>query len=151
MSNVFTMAGNLAADAELRFTPNGAAVANFTVCDTPRKFDKQTQDWVDAGDTLFLRCSVWREWAEWAGEHLHRGDRVTVTGRLKQRNWDDQDGGKRSVVEADVESISVHPSRQRQSQQQGNPGGGDPWDTQEQIGRDGIRRDAPPLTDEPPF
>lgn len=130
MTNQITVTGNLAADAELRFTPNGAAVANFTVCDTPRKFDKQTQEWTDNGDTLYLRCSVWREWAEWAGEHLHRGDRVTVTGRLKQRNWDDQEGNKRSVVEADVDSISVHPRAQRSQGAQRPQQGGDPWGQQ---------------------
>ena len=140
MSNTFTATGNLAGDAELRFLTNGTPVANFTVCDTPRKFDKQAQEWVDAGDTLFLRCSAWREWAEWAGEHLHRGDRVTVTGRLKQRNWEDREGNKRSVVEADVDSISVHPSRERRAQRPQQ--GGDPW---------GQQNPQPPAVDAPPF
>lgn len=119
MSNTITITGNLAGDPELRFTPSGDAVANFTVCDTPRKFNKQSQEWEDAGDTLFLRCSIWREYAEWAAENLNKGQRVTVTGRIKQRDWQDNDGNKRTSVECDAESIAPHPKKPQQGNQQG--------------------------------
>ena len=79
---VITVVGNLTDDPELRFTPSGAAVANFTVASTPRTFDRQTNEWKD-GDTLFLRCSVWRQAAENVAESLTSGMRVIVTGRLK--------------------------------------------------------------------
>ena len=80
-----TVIGNLTADPELRFTPSGAAVANFTVASTPRTFDRQTNEWKD-GEALFLNCSVWRQAAENAAESLVRGMRVIVSGRLKARS-----------------------------------------------------------------
>ena len=81
-----TVIGNLTADPELRFTPNGAAVANFTVASTPRTFDRQTNEWKD-GEALFLRCAIWREAAENVADSLHKGTRVIVSGRLKQRSF----------------------------------------------------------------
>lgn len=97
--------GNLTADAELRFTPSGAAVANFTVASTPRVFDKTSQEWKD-GQPLFLRCNIWRQPAENAAETLTRGMRVVVYGRLVQRSWDDKESGqKRTVVELEVEEV----------------------------------------------
>jgi single-strand DNA-binding protein len=96
--------GNLTADPELRFTPSGAAVANFTVASTPRTFDKQSQEWRD-GDALFLRCSVWRDAAEHVAESLTKGSRVIVQGRLKQRSYETKEGEKRTVVELDVEEV----------------------------------------------
>ena len=101
---LLTLVGNLTADPELRFTPAGAAVANFTVASTPRSFNKQTSEWVD-GETLFMRCSVWREAAENVSESLVRGSRVIVTGRLKSRSWDDKDGSRRTVMELEVDEI----------------------------------------------
>jgi single-strand DNA-binding protein len=101
---VITVVGNLTADPELRFTPNGAAVANFTVASTPRTFDRQTNEWKD-GDALFLRCAVWREVAENVAESLTRGSRVVVQGRLKQRSFETKEGEKRTVVELDVDEI----------------------------------------------
>ena len=80
-----TLIGNLTADPELRFTPNGAAVANFTVASTPRTFDRQTNEWKD-GDAMFLNCSVWRQYAENVAESLTKGMRVIVSGRLKSRS-----------------------------------------------------------------
>lgn len=100
----FTLAGNLAGDPELRFTPAGVAVANFTVCHTPRHLDKQSGEWVD-GETLFLRCSIWREAAEHVAESLHRGDRVLVTGRLKSRSYETGEGDKRTVIELDADDV----------------------------------------------
>ena len=99
-----TIVGNLTSDPELRFTPSGAAVASFTVASTPRYLDKSTNEWKD-GDALFLRCSVWRQLAEHVAESLHRGERVIVTGRLKQRSFDTKEGEKRTVVEVDVDEV----------------------------------------------
>ena len=101
---VITVVGNLTADPELRFTPSGAAVANFTVASTPRTFDKNTNEWKD-GDALFLRCAVWREAAENVAESLHKGTAVIVQGRLKQRSFETKEGEKRTVVELDVDEV----------------------------------------------
>lgn len=102
---VTTIVGNLAGDPELRFTPSGAAVANFTVCATPKTKNKNTEQWED-GETLYMRCSIWREAAENVAESLHRGDRVVVTGRLVSRSWDDKDSGaKRTVVEMQADEV----------------------------------------------
>ena len=100
-----TIVGNLTQDPELRFTPNGAPVANFTVASTPRNFDRQTNEWKD-GETLFMRCTVWREMAEHVAESLVRGARVIVSGSLVSRSWDDKETGqKRTVVELQVDEI----------------------------------------------
>jgi single-strand DNA-binding protein len=101
---VITIIGNLTGDPELRFTPSGAAVANFTVASTPRQFDRTSNDWKD-GETLFMRCSVWRDAAENVAESLQRGTRVLVSGRLKSRSYETKEGEKRTVVEMDVDEI----------------------------------------------
>lgn len=101
---VITVIGNLTADPELRFTPSGAAVANFTVASTPRTFDRQTNEWKD-GEALFLRCNIWREAAENVTESLVKGTRVIVSGRLKQRSFETREGEKRTVYELDVDEI----------------------------------------------
>jgi single-strand DNA-binding protein len=101
---IITVIGNLTADPELRFTPSGAAVANFTVASTPRIFDRQTNEWKD-GEALFLRCNIWREAAENVAESLTRGARVIVSGRLKQRSFETREGEKRTVVELEVDEI----------------------------------------------
>lgn len=101
-----TLIGNLTGDPELRFTPSGAAVANFTVACTPRTLDRQSNEWKD-GETLFISCAVWRQVAENVAESLTRGSRVVVTGRLKARSYDDRDGNKRTVFECDVEEIGA--------------------------------------------
>ena len=101
---VITVVGNLAADPELRFTPSGAAVASFTVASTPRTFDRQANEWKD-GETLFLRCSVWREAAENVAESLTKGTRVIVQGRLVQRSFETREGEKRTVVEMQVDEV----------------------------------------------
>lgn len=100
----FTVVGNLTGEVELRFTPSGAAVANFTIASTPRAFDKTKNEWVD-GDALFLRCSLWRQDAENAAESLQKGDRVILTGKLKQRTYDTKEGEKRTVIELEVDEI----------------------------------------------
>lgn len=99
-----TVVGNLTGDPELRFTPSGAAVANFTVVSTPRSFDKQSSSWKD-GDGLFLRCNIWRDAAEHVAESLSKGDRVIVTGRLRQRSYETKQGEKRTVMELEVDEI----------------------------------------------
>jgi single-strand DNA-binding protein len=99
-----TVVGNLTADPELRFTPSGAAVANFTVASTPRQFDRQSNEWKD-GETLFMRCSVWRDAAENVAESLQRGTRVIVSGRLKSRSYETKEGEKRTVIEMEVDEV----------------------------------------------
>ena len=99
-----TVVGNLVADPELRWTANGASVANFKVASTPRTFDRQANQWVD-GEALFLRCSVWKEAAENVAESLTKGMRVIVQGRLKARSYDDKDGNRRASWELDVDEI----------------------------------------------
>lgn len=99
-----TVIGNLTTDPELRFTPSGAAVANFTVASTPRTFDRESGSWRD-GEAMFLRCSLWRQYAENVAESLGRGERVVVQGRLRQRSYDTKEGEKRTVTELDVDEI----------------------------------------------
>ncbi|SEF28204.1 single-strand DNA-binding protein [Amycolatopsis pretoriensis] len=101
---VITVIGNLTSDPELRFTPSGAAVANFTVASTPRTLDRQSGEWKD-GEALFLRCNIWRQAAENVAESLTRGARVVVQGRLKQRSFETKEGEKRTVVELEVDEI----------------------------------------------
>ncbi|MCK6210392.1 single-stranded DNA-binding protein [Georgenia sp. EYE_87] len=101
---VITVVGNLTADPELRFTPSGAAVASFTVASTPRTFDRQANEWKD-GETLFMRCSIWREAAENVAESLTKGTRVIVQGRLVQRSFETREGEKRTVVEMQVDEV----------------------------------------------
>jgi single-strand DNA-binding protein len=132
-----TVIGNLTADPELRFTPSGAAVANFTVASTPRTFDKQSNEWKD-GEALFLNCSVWRQAAENAAESLQRGMRVIVSGRLKARSYETREGEKRTVFEIDVEevgpSLKYATAKVTKTTRSGGQGGGgfsgggdDPW------------------------
>src|ERR671933_238525 len=101
---VITVIGNLTSDPELRFTPSGAAVANFTVASTPRTLDRQSGEWKD-GEALFLRCNIWRQAAENVAESLTRGARVVVQGRLKQRSFETKEGEKRTVVELEVDEV----------------------------------------------
>ena len=120
-----TVVGRLVADPELRFTPNGLAVANFTVASTSRTFDRQSNQWVD-GEALFLRCSVWREVAENVSESLTKGMRVIVQGRLKARTYDDRDGNKRTSWELDVDEIgpALRFATAKVTRNQRNNGGG---------------------------
>jgi single-strand DNA-binding protein len=122
---VITIIGNLTADPELRFTPSGAAVANFTVASTPRMFDRQTNEWKD-GETLFMRCSVWRDAAENVAESLQRGTRVVVAGRLKSRSYETKEGEKRTVIEMDVDEIgpSLRSATAKVNKTQRGGGGG---------------------------
>lgn len=101
-----TVVGNLTADVELRYTASGIPVAGFTVASTPRVFDRDRSEFVD-GEPLFLRCSLWRQAGENAAQSLTKGMRVIVTGRLKQRTFDDKEGQRRTVVEIDAEEIAA--------------------------------------------
>lgn len=101
---LITVVGNLTADPELRFTPSGAPVANFTVASTPRTFDRASGEWKD-GDAMFLNCAVWRQPAEHVAESLTKGMRVIVQGRLRSRSYETREGEKRTVFEVEVEEV----------------------------------------------
>ena len=150
-----TVVGNLTNDPELRFTPSGAAVASFTIASNSRYLDKNTNEWKD-GDPVYMRCSVWRQYAENVAESLTKGTRVIVTGRLKQRSYETREGEKRTVMEIDVDDVGpalrYATAKVNRVQRSGggfsgdNGGGGaapadDPWSS------------APPAGgfDEPPF
>ena len=162
-----TVVGNLTADPELRFTPSGAAVANFTVASTPRIYDRQSGDWKD-GEALFLRCNIWREAAENVAESLTRGSRVIVTGRLKQRSFETREGEKRTVVEVEVDeigpSLRYATAKVNKASRGGGGGGGfgggggprssggggsapaeDPWGSAPASGSFGGADDEPPF------
>lgn len=99
-----TVVGNIVADPELRFTPAGAAVANFRVASTPRRYNSQTNQWED-GEAMFLTCNVWRQAAENVAETLTKGMRIIVTGRLKARSYQTREGENRTVFEIDVDEV----------------------------------------------
>ncbi len=161
---VITVIGNLTGDPELRFTPSGAAVANFTVASTPRTFDRQSNEWKD-GDTLFMRCSIWREAAENVAESLTKGMRVVATGRLVQRSYETREGEKRTVVEMQVDevgpSMRYASAKVTRAQRSGGGGGGggfgassgpaqnDPWATSGPASGSGSGGGN--FSDEPPF
>ncbi|MGO1522884.1 MAG: single-stranded DNA-binding protein [Nesterenkonia sp.] len=111
---IMTLVGNLTADPELRYTPSGAPVSNFTIASTPRFFDRQNSEWKD-GETLFVRCSLWREAAENASESLRTGMRVIAQGRLKARSFETREGERRTAWELDVDEIG--PSLRRATAQ----------------------------------
>jgi single-strand DNA-binding protein len=138
-----TVIGNLVNDPELRFSPSGSAVANFTVASTPRAFDKQSNEWKDQ-ETLFLRCSLWREPAENVAESLTKGMRVIVVGKLKQRSYETREGEKRTVIELDVEEIGPslrYASAKVTRTQRGQQNGGQ--QSQSQGGWGGQQQDDP--------
>ncbi|MFL1381036.1 MULTISPECIES: single-stranded DNA-binding protein [unclassified Nocardiopsis] len=122
-----TLVGNLVDDPEMRFTASGAAVANFRVASTPRTFDRASGEWKD-GESMFLTCTVWRQYAENVAESLTRGMRVIVQGRLKQRSYDTQQGEKRTVFEVDVDEVGPAlrsaTAKVTKAQRQGGGGGG---------------------------
>lgn len=99
-----TVVGNLVADPELRFTPAGAAVANFRIASTPRRFNRQTNQWED-GEAMYLTCNVWRQAAENVAESLTKGMRVIVQGRLRQRSYESREGERRSIFEVEVDEV----------------------------------------------
>ena len=118
---IITVVGNLTADPELRYTQNGVAVANFTIASTPRALDRQSGEWKD-GDPLFMRASVWREFAEHVASSLTKGARVVATGRLRQRSYETKEGEKRTSIELEVDEIG--PSLRYATAQVQREGGG---------------------------
>ena len=155
---VTTVVGNLTADPELRFTPSGAAVANFTVASTPRRFNKQTNEWED-GETLFIPCSVWRQAAENAAESLTKGTRVIVQGRLGMRKFTDRDGNDRTVVEMQVDEVgpSLARATARVTKAGRDNGQGNGWSANQPNGGQTRQQPAddpwatPAGNDAPPF
>jgi single-strand DNA-binding protein len=154
---VITLVGNLVDDPELRFTPNGQAVAKFRIASTPRFMDKATNEWKD-GESLFLTCNVWRQAAENCAESLTRGMRVIVQGRLKQRSYETKEGEKRTVFEVEVDEVgpSLRSATAKVVKASRGPGGGgsggfgggdDPWASASPAGGGG----GGSLSDEPPF
>jgi single-strand DNA-binding protein len=101
---IITVVGNLTADPELRHTQSRPAVANFTIASTPKVWDKAANELKD-GDALFLRASVWREFAENVAGSLTKGTRVIAQGVLKQRSYETKEGEKRTSFELDVDAI----------------------------------------------
>ena len=101
---IITVVGNLTADPELRYTQNGRAVANLTIASTPRTFDKQANEWKD-GEALFMRASVWQDFAEHVAGSLHKGSRVIAQGRLTQRSYQDREGNNRTSIELEIDAI----------------------------------------------
>ncbi len=156
-----TLTGNLTADPELRFTSSGPAVANFTVAATCCTLDKTTNQWRD-GEALFMRCTLWRQPAENLAESLRRGDRVIITGRLRQRSFETREGDKRTTIELDVDEIGpslkyatakVNRTTRGGGASSGSGGGGgypsdDPWASAAPAGGGSG---SPAYDDEPPF
>ena len=122
---IITVVGNLTSDPELRYTQNGLAVANFTIASTPRNFDRASNEWKD-GEALFLRASVWRDFAEHVAGSLTKGSRVIVTGRLKQRSYETKEGEKRTSMELEVDEIgpSLRYATAQVTRASGGGGGG---------------------------
>lgn len=155
---VITVVGNLVGDPELRFTPQGHAVASFTVASTPRRYNKDTNEWEDQ-EALFMRCSLWRQAAENAVESLTRGARVIVTGRIVQRSYETREGEKRTVIEMQVDEVgpslkyaTAKVNKVARGSSQAGPAGSDappmddPWGSTSAPSGGGSG-----YTDEPPF
>ena len=140
---VITVIGNLTADPELRWTQSGAAVADFTVASTPRTYDRNAGEWRD-GDTLFMRCFVWRDTAENVAESLRKGMRVIVQGRLTQRSYDTQQGERRTVVELQVDEIGPSLRRARAQVTRTAPSGGGGYQSDNRGQQQGGYQQAAP-------
>lgn len=164
-----TIVGNIVEDPTLRFTANGAAVTNFRVASTPRRYDQQAGQFVD-GEPLFLTCNVWRQPAENVANSLNKGDRVIVTGRLRQRSYEDRNGERRTVFEIEVEEVGpslrfatadINKAHRGDNQNTNNQAGqtfggsgtptGDPWADTPPANPTNDTWGAAPQDDEPPF
>jgi single-strand DNA-binding protein len=150
---ITTVVGNATSDVELRFTASGTAVANFTVASTPRTFDRQSGEWKD-GETLFLRCNVWRDMAENVAESVGRGTRLMVQGRLRQRSFETREGEKRTVFELDVDEVAVSLRFATAKVNKASRGGGraeasppvdDPWGSPPSPAMAGVGAGEPPF------
>jgi single-strand DNA-binding protein len=153
---IITVVGNLTADPELRFTPSGAPVANFTVASTPRTFDRQSSEWKD-GDSMFLNCAIWRQAAENVAESLTKGMRVIVQGRLRSRSYETREGERRTIFEVEVDEIgpSLRYATAKVTRSSGGSpaGGGGGWQPSQpsdaSVGPDPWANSS--TNDEPPF
>lgn len=148
-----TLIGNLTADPELRYTPNGVPVASFTVASTERQLNRETGQYEDAG-TLFLRCNIWREQAENLANSAVKGTRVVVTGTLKQRPWETKEGEKRTSYEVQAEEVAASlrwaTVKISKTSRSSGPPPEDPWArTPAQSGA--AEEPAGAFADEPPF
>ncbi len=147
---IITVVGNLTADPEMRYTQNGVAVANFTIASTPRTFDRASNEWKD-GEALFLRASVWREFAEHVASSLTKGSRVVATGRLRQRSFETKEGEKRTSIELEVDEIgpslryATAAVTRAPSSAPGGAGGGGEW-SQPVGGNDWASTAAAPVS-----
>lgn len=157
-----TVVGNLVADPELRFTQSGAAVANFRIASTPRRYNNQTQQWED-GEALFLSCTAWNQLAQNVAESLAKGMQVIVTGKLKQRAYQNKRGEDRISFEVDLDAVgpslawaTAQVTRNQKGQQgqgqqpqqgQGNwnPQPNDPWNSQPNQGGFANNNGNPPF------
>jgi len=168
---VITLIGNVVDEqAELRFTPAGAAVAKFRMVQTPRKFNRDTNAWEDDKErSLFLTVSVWRSQAENVAAVLSKGMRVVVQGELRQRSYEDREGVKRTVYEVEAEEVAVSlkfatarvekaggsgQGRQQMQQAravQGQASAEDPWSSTPGQSQGGWGQQSQGFGDEPPF
>ncbi|GAA1049481.1 single-stranded DNA-binding protein [Arthrobacter russicus] len=152
-TNIQTIAGNLTNDPELRFTPSGSPVANFTIACTLRVFDRAANEWKD-GETLFLPCAVWKEAAENVAESLTKGTRVIVTGKLKSRTYETKNGEKRTVIELEVDeigpSLKYANAKVNRTQREPKPASNGTW-TPQQPSTPAADPWATPAPAEPPF
>ncbi|MDI6023493.1 single-stranded DNA-binding protein [Leucobacter sp. UT-8R-CII-1-4] len=148
---VITVVGNLTADPEMRYTNSGVPFASFTIASTPRTFDRQSNEWKD-GEALFLRATVWREFAEHVANSLTKGMRVIARGNLRQRSYDDKDGQRRTSYELDIDEIgpslryaTAQVTRAQSRGQGGGFGGGQP------AGQSDWGRPAAPQANDNPW
>jgi single-strand DNA-binding protein len=158
--NTSTFVGNLTADPELRFTQGGLAVANFTVAVQDRKYDKDKAEYVD-GDTLYIRASIWRDYAEHVAASLFKGTRVVVTGKLKQRSYETAEGEKRQSIELEVDAIGpdlryatasvTRAAKGRGAMAAGAQSQDEPWAATAPAATAGDTWTTPTLTDATPF
>lgn len=132
MPNNLTLTGRLAADPEVRFSPNGDAVASGRVADTPRIKDRQTGDWKD-GETLWLSFTLWGKKAEALADAAKKGDLVVITGHLIQRSFEGKHGEQRTVIEVKAAEVAVVPRAESQGagwSRDKRTAGADPWANQ---------------------
>jgi single-strand DNA-binding protein len=158
--NTSTFVGNITSDPELRYTQSGLAVANFTIAVQERKFDKTKNEYVD-GDTLFMRASVWREFAEHVAGSLTKGTRVIATGKLKQNSFETKEGEKRTSIELDIDAIGPDLRYATASVTRASKGRGalaadaqsqdEPWAATAPAATVGDTWTTPTLTDDQPF
>jgi single-strand DNA-binding protein len=153
-----TIVGNLADDPELRYTQGGVAVVSVRVGSTPRTLNRSTNEWVD-GETVWVRCTAWREAAENIAQSLTKGSRVVVTGRLKAPSaYQTAQGEARASLELEIDEIGpslryATASITRRAREGGAPAVESPWGETKApaSGADAWANPADPAVDEAPF